>query len=118
MDGLKTCFRCKGEGIIYKYEGELGTRKQCPACKGKGSLKGNSCLKCVKCQGNGKIYEYEDELGQRYECPLCQDTGYTTSKYLECSKCKGEGRIYPLQERKLGVPKPCKSCEAIGYVKQ
>ena len=118
MDGLITCFRCTGEGIIYKYEGELGTKRTCPGCLGRGSLIANSCLQCIKCRGKGQVYEYDDELGQRYECPLCNNVGYTMERYLECPKCKGGGRIYPFQEEKLGVPKGCIPCGAIGYIKE
>ena len=118
MEGLITCFRCRGEGIIYRYEGELGTRKTCPGCFGRGSLIANSCIQCTKCRGKGQVYEYDDDLGQRYECPLCKNTGYTIERYLECPKCKGGGRIYPFQEEKLGVPKGCIPCGATGYIKE
>ena len=118
MEGLITCFRCRGEGIIYRYEGELGTRKTCPGCFGRGSLIANSCIQCTKCRGKGQVYEYDDDLGQRYECPLCKNTGYTIERYLECPKCKGDGNIYPFQEEKLGVPKNCIPCNGIGYIKQ
>ena len=113
-----TCFRCRGEGVIYKYEGDLGSRKACPGCNGHGSLRANSCYECIKCKGKGQVYEYDDDLGQRYECPLCKNNGYTIEKYLECPKCKGGGRIYPFQEEKLGVPKGCIPCNAIGYFKE
>ena len=104
--------------MIYKYEGDLGPKKQCPGCNGQGSLTANSCLQCIKCNGKGQIYEYEDDLGQRYECPLCKNIGYTIERYLECPKCKGGGRIYPFQEEKLGVSKGCVPCNAIGYIKE
>ena len=117
MYGYITCFRCGGEGLIYRYEGELGTRKNCPACYGRGSLTPN-CFLCIKCKGKGQVYEYDDDLGQRYECPLCKNLGYTLERYLECQKCKGGGRIYPFQEEKLGVPKGCIPCNAIGYIKE
>ena len=118
MDGLITCFRCRGEGIIYKYEGQLGSKNECPGCLGRGSLIANSCIQCAKCNGKGRVYEYDDDLGQRYECPLCKNKGYTVDRYLECPKCKGGGRIYPFQEEKLGVPKGCIPCGAIGYIKE
>ena len=118
MDGLINCFRCGGEGIIYKYEGQLGSNEQCPGCYGRGSLNSYSCFQCIKCLGKGKVYEYDDDLGQRYECPLCQNKGYTLEKYVQCPKCFGGGRIYPFQKEKLGVPKGCIPCGAIGYVKE
>ena len=118
MDGLITCFRCRGEGIIYKYEGQLGSKNECPGCLGHGSLIANTCIQCAKCNGKGRVYEYDDDLGQRYECPLCKNKGYTVDRYLECPKCKGGGRIYPFQEEKLGVPKGCIPCGAIGYIKE
>jgi hypothetical protein len=118
MYGFITCFRCRGEGAIYKYEGDLGDRKECPGCLGQGSLAANSCLQCVKCNGKGQVYEYDDDLGQRYQCPLCRNIGYTIERYLECPKCKGGGRIYPFQEEKLGVPKGCIPCNAVGYIRE
>ena len=118
MNGLITCFRCSGEGIIFKYDEELGTRNICPGCLGKGSLNETSLIRCIKCGGKGQIYEYDDELGQRYECPLCKNMGYTKEKYLQCPKCKGDGEIYPFQEEKLGPPKACIPCQTIGYIKQ
>jgi hypothetical protein len=118
MDGLITCFRCRGEGIVYKYEGQLGSRNECPGCLGRGSLIANTCIQCAKCNGKGRVYEYDDDLGQRYECPLCKNKGYTVDRYIECPKCKGGGRIYPFQEEKLGVPKGCIPCGAIGYIKE
>ena len=75
-------------------------------------------MKCLKCSGKGQIYEYDDEIGQRYECPLCNNIGYTIERYFQCQKCKGGGRIYPFQEEKLGLPKGCETCGAIGYIKQ
>jgi len=118
MDGLITCFRCRGEGIVYKYEGQLGSKNECPGCLGRGSLIANTCIQCAKCNGKGRVYEYDDDLGQRYECPLCKNKGYTVDRYIECPKCKGGGRIYPFQEEKLGVPKGCIPCGAIGYIKE
>ena len=118
MDGLITCFRCRGEGIIYKYEGQLGSKNECPGCFGRGSLIANTCIQCAKCNGRGRVYEYDDDLGQRYECPLCKNKGYTVDRYIECPKCKGGGRIYPFQDEKLGVPKGCIPCGAIGYIKE
>ena len=104
--------------MIYRYEGDLGDKKECPGCLGQGSLAANSCLQCVKCNGKGQVYEYDDDLGQRYQCPLCRNIGYTIERYLECPKCKGGGRIYPFQEEKLGVPKGCIPCNAVGYIKE
>ena len=118
MYGFITCYRCGGEGVIYKYEGSLGDRKECPGCYGRGSLYGNNFYQCIKCKGKGQVYEYDDDLGQRYQCPICKNLGYTQEKYLECPQCKGGGRVYPFQAEKLGVPKGCIPCNALGYIKE
>ena len=72
MDDLITCYRCGGNGKIYKYELNLGPSSKCPGCQGNGSISSLSCIKCIKCKGEGKIYEFDDEMGQRIECPLCK----------------------------------------------
>ena len=113
-----TCFRCGGNGKIYQYELQLGSSQKCPGCQGHSSLNPNLCIKCNKCKGTGQIYEYDEEIGQKIECPLCQNKGYTTEKYLQCPKCKGDGKIYPFQSDKLGIPKKCHICNALGWVKE
>ena len=118
MNDLITCYRCNGDGMIYKYELKLGPNKKCPGCQGKTSLQSSSCIKCIKCKGTGQIYEYDEDIGQKIECPLCKNKGYTSEKYLECLKCKGSGKIYPFQLEKLGVPKKCNVCQCTGYVKE
>lgn len=115
MQYLVNCYRCGGEGIVYKYLGDLGSKSTCPGCHGKGSLSSQSCFKCVKCKGEGRYYQYKNELGRRLICPFCQDRGYTTVNYTPCQTCGGEGKIYAFHPEKIGVPITCKTCSGYGY---
>ena len=118
MENLITCYRCGGDGIIYKYDLNLGPSKKCPGCQGSRSLSSTKCIQCVKCKGTGQIYEYDNEIGQRINCPLCKNLGHTFEKYMTCTKCKGDGKLYPFPTEKFGVPKLCDICNSFGFVKE
>ena len=45
------CHCCGGFGVITK----TATKKTCPACNGKGEVRGDKCLKCNR---KGVVYEY------------------------------------------------------------
>lgn len=112
-DNKVTCYRCKGKGIIYPYEGDLGEPSTCPGCEGQKTIS-NLYFQCIKCEGTGKCYPYENKSGLPYVCPLCNDKGYTTTKCNKCVNCLGEGKVYPFPN-KMGNPKSCKVCSGQGY---
>lgn len=115
-DNKNICYRCKGKGIIYQYEGDLGDSSTCPGCDGKKTIS-NLYFQCIKCEGTGKCYPYANKSGLPYMCPLCKDKGYTTKECMKCVNCQGEGKEYPFPN-KMGNPRSCRVCSGQGYFVQ
>jgi hypothetical protein len=98
---------------IQQDPSSVSPEKDCPACKGEGSVRCRHCggqkyvkSRCPSCNGHGRV---SGRIWGDRSCPDCQETGWVPGRCptcesfgmgkIPCLKCQGNGHISVTPER-------------------
>jgi molecular chaperone DnaJ len=74
----------------------------CPACRGKGSLRGTRMQACPICGGAGRVDQMHGTMRFSVPCRECQATGQV--RRGDCASCGGQGSQQRVEELTARIP--------------